>query len=272
MTHMITIYDHKPSWDAGGDGMIALNSLPCVEVRADDGDNLRVVIDDALRAIPGMDQTLPTFHAVVLSLPDPAIDPAVPARWLGAQDYWGVAEDGGLLVEGWELSKMTVGEFRRGVESGYAKGAWDHIVVTHPDGIGGMGDLLSPLVEFLQDVGVELAVGGAATQIGRVKDAAQRLTRDRRARQVVTSWHEQGIQGPWTLTSWIDIKPAWDADEVSRRLKLTLPEAESLLQAMGFEHVRRIDKWTVGTSKKAAKQRRRWDESAQREWQSPRGE
>ena len=267
MTHWITIYDHEQSFLGNYDDMFALASFPRAEVQAEDGDILRAVIDGALRSIRGLGQSVPTLHAVMLSFPDPAIDSANPAKWVVGHDYWGVAEDGRLLAEGWSLSEMTVGDFRRGAESGYIDGAWDHIVVIHPEGLGGPGDLLSPLVEFLQNVGVELAVGAAATQVERVKDATQRLTKDHRARQVVKSWHEQGIEGPWTLNAWIDVKSAWDATEVAKRLKLTLAEAESLLHAMGFEYAQRLNRWTVGTSKKAIKQRRRWDENAQQEWQ-----
>jgi hypothetical protein len=270
MTHSITIYDHEKSFFANYDDTFALASFPHVEVQAEDGDNLRDVIDEALRSMPTMGESLPTVHAVMLAHPDPAIDPATPIEWAGAHAYWGVAEDGRLLVEGWGLSKMTVGEFRRGAESGYVDGSWDHIVVVHPEGLGGPGDLLSPLIEFLQNVGVELATGAAVTQIGKVKDAAQRLTKDHRARRVVESWHEQGIEGPWTLDAWIGVKSAWDANEVAKRLRLTLAEAESLLHAMGYEYAERLGRWTVGTSKKAIKQRRRWDKNAQREWQRPR--
>jgi hypothetical protein len=271
MAHEITVYDHPESFFAEIDDVFSLQSFRHVEVNAQDDDVLRDVVDNALESLSYDRSSLPTSLAVWLSFPDQNSDPSTQRRWSPDSPYWGVAEDGSLLVEGWNLSTMTVGDLLRASASGYlGSRAWDQIVVLHPEGLGGPGDMVSPFLDFLSDVGLELTVAAAATQVERSARVAQRFAKDRRARQVVDSWHEQGIEGPWILTKWIDVKTSWHAAEVAKRLRLSGEEAESLLTAMGYEYSDHLKEWTVGTTRKSIGRRRRWDECAQAEWQRSR--
>ncbi|MEJ7706731.1 MAG: hypothetical protein WKF82_05235 [Nocardioidaceae bacterium] len=231
-------------------------------------------MDDALRRIGGHaqdeDASLPTGLAVLLAFADPDHDPSVPTSWPTSHAYYGVRPDGRLLVEGWDLHRMTVGDLRRAWESGYVTGGWDQIVVLDPEGLGGPADLVSPFVDFLADVGFELVVGAAAYQAQQAKIRIEQWREDRRARAIIDSWHEHGIDGPWTLSQWVDRKVSWSAFEVSTRLGISQVQADSLLAALGYEYSKRLGAWTVGTSQAAINRRRKWDEGESKEWRRPR--
>ncbi len=141
--------------------------------------------------------------------------------WRASHEYWGVTDDGRLLIDGWGLTDLTVGDLRRGSESGYFEGAWDHIVILDPEGLGGPGDLVSPFTEFLNGVGVELAMGAVLAPIYAAARRVRQSQQDRRARKVVAEWHRHGIDGPWLLSQWIDLKTAWRAEEVATRLGMS---------------------------------------------------
>lgn len=276
MAHTITVYD-APLLERSSSAYAA-DKFPRAVVEADDGEDLLEVLNEALASLwQGIEsdahwgRPLVRGRPVWLSFARRSDDPAMPRTWEPQQYYFGVAVDGALIVQDWDSLAMTVGDLRRAGESGYLPGDWDHVVVLVPWGLGGGGEIVSEFVNFLQAVGFNTGVGvagTAATTVGR--RLARRIFSDRRARQVVDSWHEQGLDGPWTLTKWIDTKTAWNAGEVAKRLRLTSEEAVSLLEAMGYELSERLGKWTVGTSKKAVKQRQRWNKNAQKEWQRPR--
>lgn len=276
MAQTITVYDAPllEWWDSAH----ALDAFPRAVIQADDGDDLLDVLNGALESItsrggsdPPWGRPLQAGCPVWLDFARSSDDPAAPRTWVTQQYFFGVDLDGKLIVRDWHSLAMTVGDLRRAGESGYLPGDWDQIVILVPEGLGGGGELVSAFVDFLQTVGFETAVGAAgATATAAGQRAARRLLYDRRARQVAESWHDQGIEGPWTLTKWVDTKTAWDAAEVAKRLQLGGEEAVSLLEAMGYERSERLGKWTVGTSRKAVRQRQRWEKQAQKEWQRPR--
>lgn len=149
-----------------------------------------------------------------------------------------------LIVEDWYSLAMTVGDFRRAGASRHLPGDRDRVVLLVPWGLvrcGGGGQRICGLSTSSRVENRGRVAGTAATSVG------QRVTRrpfnDRRARQVVDRWHEQGVEGPWTLTRWIDTKNAWDAAEVAKRLQLTGDEAVSLLGAVSYK---RSSAWGSG--------------------------
>jgi hypothetical protein len=268
MPQDLTLYHHTESCFHGNEDF-ALESFPRVVVQVEDDDNLRRVIEDALREIHEGEDPGSTHLAVWLSFADPE-QASTPKVWTSSHEYWGVSADGRLVADGWNLRHLTVGDLRRGSESGYFEGAWDHIVVLDPEGLGGPGDFVSPFTEFFGNVGVDLAAGLVMTPLLRAARRVRRMQSDRRARRVIAGWHRQGIDGPWVLTKWIDKKSTWKAEEVAMRLAMSLQEAESLLEAVGYEYSDRLQAWTVGTTEKASKRRKRWDRGVATEWQRPR--
>lgn len=250
------------------DGTASLGDLPRHSVKGDDLDSLRVVIDAALKHILGTRQNLPTQLAVLLSFPEATRVGGALIDTNPMTTVWGVSQDGHLFAESLELNKITIGDLRRGAESGYMPATWTEIIVHEPEGLGGPGDLLVPFAEFLQDVGVEFTVGLAAAKANELLHWSKRVHLDRRARRVVSNWSEQGVLGPAILDHWIGLKTSWSTDEVAVRLRLTQPEACSLLTAMGYEFKPRLNAWIMGASKKSRKRRARWEKCAQKAWRS----
>lgn len=276
MTHAITVYDGPMlEWP---DSEYALDMFPSATVGANDDEAMLDVLNRALAAVnDGAGSRAPWGRPLALNNPvwlafvDPADDATAPRKWRTLQYFYGVTVDGRLTVADWYGFTMTVGDVRRAGESGYLSGNWNRVVVLVPEGLGGGGEVVSAFVDFLQAVGFNTAAGLAATPVIAMGERLRRrVFNDRRAREVAENWHEQGLDGPWTLTDWVDTKTAWDPAEVAKRLRLTGEEAVSLLKAMGYERSTRLGAWTVGTSKKAVKQRKRWDANAQKEWQRPR--
>lgn len=276
MAQTITVYDGPMlEW---ADSTYALDTFPRATVEAEDDECLLDVLNRALGAVSdGAGSQAPWGRPLALGRPvwldfvDPADNPVTPTRWQAQVSYFGVTVDGLLRVQDWRTLAMTVGDLRRAGESGYLPGDWDQVVVLVPEGLGGGGEFVSAFVDFLQAVGFKAAAGLAtAPVIAAGERTRRRVFTDRRARQVAENWHEQGLEGPWTLTEWVDKKTAWDPSEVAKRLRLTGEEAVSLLEAMGYERSERLGVWTVGTTKEAAKQRKRWDAKAQDEWRRPR--
>lgn len=267
MAHEITVYHHTNSL-LHGDQAYPLDSFPRVSLQVQDGDDLKTVLRTAVQQIDD-DERDPFSHAAWLAFADPTRS-TEPSVWRTGHKYWGVSADGRLIADGWNLQHLTIGDLRRGWESGYVDGAWNHVVVLQPEGLGGPGDLVSPFAEFFGNVGMEIAVGFISAPLLRAARGIRQRQRDRRARRVIAGWHRQGIDGPWVLTSWIDTKTTWKPDEVARRLGISRQEAESLLEAVGYEYSQRLHAWTVGTSEKAVKRRKRWDRGVNTEWRRPR--
>jgi hypothetical protein len=268
MAHELTVYHHDQSFFRG-DEEFPLESFPKTTVRVDEAEDLKSVLEGALREIHRGEDLDPFGLAAWLAFGDRE-QASVPKVWAHSSHYWGVTEDGRLIVADWGLEGLTIGDLRRGAESGYFEGAWDHIVVLEPEGLGGPGDFVSPFTEFFSNVGVDLAAGiliGPVLKIGR---RLRQFQRNRRARRVIAGWHRQGLDGPWVLSEWIDRKTSWNAEEVGKRLGLTRQEAESLLEAVGYEYSARLQAWTVGTTEKAQRRRKRWDRGVATEWQRPR--
>lgn len=272
MDRNLTVYRHIAPL-AEYDDAQPLNLFPSVTITAEDDEPLRMLINRALvelAAAEDINTERATSLGYFLAFARAAHDPSLPAQWRFQMQYYGVNQEGLLFVDDEQLRRMTVGDLRRSSENGYLLGAWDQIVVMEPEGLGGPGELVSPFLDFLESVGVDIVAG--AVLAGSVKIAATvgREVCDRRARQVIDSWHEHGINGPWVIRRWIDQKRSWPASEVATRLSINQAEAESLLKALGYDYSDRLIEWTVGTTKKAKKRRERWEDAESIEWQRPR--
>lgn len=263
MERHVSVHLHDSSWSEYDDPR-PLDSLPSVTVGCADSSLLSSVIDQALASISA--KHFAPAEAVrrgyYLTFATPEHEPSVAAQWRFQQDYYGVDATGRLFIDDVQLKRMTVGDLARSGRAGYLVGAWDRIVVMRPEGLGGgspVVDLVAQFVDFLDKVGFELAVGTASTQLGRVAERINTVRGDVRVRKIIRSWDDRGIDRPWEIRRWIDMKTRWDAAEVAKRLRIERTEAESLLRALGFDFEARLDSWTVGTTEKARKRRKKWE-------------
>lgn len=249
------------------------------DVRVDDSTPLADVLSGALDSLRQDADLVPlTDHGYYLAFARPETD-AEPVAWgfRFQQSYYGVTSDGLLTIHGTNLAGMTIGDLRRAGEAGDVDGDWNRIVIIPPEGLGGPGDLVSPFLDFLAAVGIDLAKDltvdlAKAAVIGGTGYAAVKRTKDkagdRPARKAAQAWAARGIAGPWEISRWIDRRDSWDEGVVAKRLGMPTEAARQLLEALGYQpHPKKVATWVVGTTTKAKKRRKQWDKAESRAWQ-----
>jgi hypothetical protein len=241
----------------------SIRELPSTDVVARSDELLRDVVVRALaaiRALPGM-HVDPFEHGYFLALRPVGSSEEDRVLWPDRMTnrWFGIDEDGRLVVDDETLSRLRIGDLKRAGEAGRLDGAWDDIVLVPPEGLGAGPEILVELLGFLRDVGVDVVAGTTVMGAGRALGRASRAMRDRSARKVAKGWSKRGITRPYTLRSWIDSQAQWKADEVAERLGLFQKSATELLEALGYEFHEGRRVWILGTTKKARARRRRWE-------------
>jgi hypothetical protein len=240
------------------------------DVNADDSTPLADLLSGALDELRKDADLVPlTNHGYYLAFARPAADmEPVPWGFRFQQSYYGVTSDGLLAIYGTDLSGMTVGDLRRAGEAGEIDGDWNRIVIIPPEGLGGPGDLVSPFLDFLNAVGIDLAAGAVIGGTGYAVKRAKDKVGDRPARKAAQAWAARGIAGPWEISRWIDRRDSWDETVVAKRLGIPTEAGRQLLEAIGYQpHPKKAATWVVGTTTKAKKRRKQWDKAESRAWQ-----
>lgn len=237
--------------------------LPYVDVQSTDDDALMVVLRFALTEVFKSSDIVDKYAKYGLYIVFPRAIPMFRIPLYLVQDYsqrplYGVTATGRLVIDGLDLDHYTVGDLRRGSEAGYLPGPWNEIVIAQPHGLGGGPELASELIHFLNDVGVELMVGGVVLLWRKAAGRVSRGRKHRDLKSLAADWAANGITSPHDIRTWIDSFPRWAAAEVGHRLDLTTKQATQLLTALGYEYLPELHLWTLGTSVRARTQRKRW--------------
>jgi len=249
------------------DEPVPYSSLPRVTVQSDDskelGDLLRGALDELRRSEKLVNVGPKKFY---MAFVQPGSDNE-PIAWghRFQQSYYGVSEEGLLSEYSTELLGLTVGDLRRAGQSGDIDGDWFRPVVIPPEGLGGPGDLVSPILDFLNDLGLNIVGNVALGAVTLVAKPLKDKITDVPARRVARSWQDRGLDHPWKVRCWIDRHDSWNHAKVAKRLGITERSACDLLEALGYvRHPRRPDTWVVGTTKDARKARAKWEKAESR--------
>lgn len=261
----LTVGVHDVDWPAY-DRPMKFAAMPRVTVAPQDDVLLRAVLHDAYAQL-APELTTPDFDPFKIGfflafVPDQTADD-YPVKWHFNQWYFGVDAAGYLFNDDRNLARMTVGDLRRSGLSGYIPGNWDRIVVMRPEGLGG-GDFVADLADFLTNVGVDLVASGTMLGSGIVVNRFRRRRNDREARRLAAEWVGRGLSDPYFLREWFDRKGLWTTHEVGQRLGLTSSQAGQLLRSAGYEYVADVGRWSIGTTRRAKRRRRRWLENRPR--------
>lgn len=254
------------------DEPLALSDLPRVALEVDDGTPLAAALLDATKQAGVEADSMLTRSGYYLAFPlsDRAANEPVSWGFEIDTEYFGVDQDGHLVLDGPELKRLTVGDWQRARVSGYYPGISEELVLVKPDGLGGPGEFANDLLAFFRDINVNIVATVVAARLSLRPIATWKQRQDdKRARRVLKGWHQKGIDGPDQIARWVDKKDSWTATEVAERLNITSKGAEEILEALGFEFHQRRSAWVPGTSDAAIERRRRWDGREAIDWDRP---
>ncbi|UQN13963.1 hypothetical protein [Gulosibacter sp. ACHW.36C] len=157
---------------------------------------------------------------------------------------------------------LTLRDLLATVQAGFIEGEASHLYLHLPWGVGGGGHEFFDFTNWLLDIGVDLGTGylvvepirrGISALSARVRNSRQ----DRRARRVAADWEAHNIYYPFQLREFLELKPSWRIDDVSRRLGVSKKTSEQLLRALGYEP-NSHGEWLPGFSRRAIRRRKKW--------------
>lgn len=133
-------------------------------------------------------------------------------------------------------------------------------IYVYPPVSGRGGDVPPPdLVIWLLEHGVDLGVGMLGAALFEKFAARFRGTKaDKQARKIAKAWANGGIESPFVLRRFVDLKDSWVTDELSERLGINIITARHLLCSLGYVEEERV--WKLGKSRRAQKARKKWIE------------
>lgn len=251
----------------------SLSTMPTVQLSAESNEPFREVV---ARAIAMGDPGLETIryyasneYAYYVTSPSTGMSDSTPYPWTDLahrqafDHYFGVAEDGMLVVDDGALRRITLGDLLRGADAGYTQQDWSLIVRVAPMGLGD-GTPVTDLLKFLLDHGVDVATAGWwIFGFGRRRRKSAR--HNELLREIADRWTKGGLYQPWVLRGWLETKREWQAIEVSKRLRITEPAARQLLTALGYERRPGTSIWALGISRRAKRKRKDWVDA---EWRN----
>lgn len=160
-----------------------------------------------------------------------------------------------IMLHGYEALRhdWTLSELQSIVSNGYVEGNATKLVVARPIGLGAAPQDVFDWLGFIANILQVIGTMGAGARLLR---SAKIYIINRRVRQTVSRWQENGIRYPSDLRNFIDTKGAWTLTEVKKRLKLNDEFAIKLLASLGLEPVG--NEWRLTHSKESIANRRQW--------------
>lgn len=133
---------------------------------------------------------------------------------------------------------LPIGYAIRATEAGYNELDLRDLVIRRSEGFGGDYAVFD-FATFFGSIGLNLASGMAADLLWRIGQLVGLNIRtknaDKQMATIAKRWEVRGIESPYMLRQWIEVKDSWDILEVSTRLQLESGPAYRLLSQLGYE-------------------------------------